>query len=99
MLILVLTLGVVRQCHPHQVAVIIVLILNEATVSGKRFVNAAIEIVLEYEGVAIRHVDAIQLPVVIRRRVGAIVKERIVDRKSTRLNSSHLGISYAVFCL
>src|ERR1039458_2617463 len=27
--------------------------------------------------------------------------ERIhsVDRKSTRLNSSHLGISYAVFCL
>src|SRR5262245_63595484 len=24
---------------------------------------------------------------------------RMVDRKSTRLNSSHLGISYAVFCL
>src|SRR5258705_7855838 len=24
---------------------------------------------------------------------------RISDRKSTRLNSSHLGISYAVFCL
>src|SRR5256885_11914531 len=24
---------------------------------------------------------------------------RIVDRKSTRLNSSHLVISYAVFCL
>src|ERR1035441_4418228 len=24
--------------------------------------------------------------------------ERWVDRKSTRLNSSHLGISYAVFC-
>src|SRR5438045_6034569 len=23
----------------------------------------------------------------------------IADRKSTRLNSSHLGISYAVFCL
>src|SRR5262245_63838394 len=26
-------------------------------------------------------------------------KEGGVDRKSTRLNSSHLGISYAVFCL
>src|SRR5262245_62354219 len=26
----------------------------------------------------------------------AVLKE---DRKSTRLNSSHLGISYAVFCL
>src|SRR5438045_7559671 len=26
-------------------------------------------------------------------------KNRAADRKSTRLNSSHLGISYAVFCL
>src|ERR1035441_11025181 len=25
--------------------------------------------------------------------------ETAIDRKSTRLNSSHLGISYAVFCL
>src|SRR5436853_3863611 len=31
-----------------------------------------------------------------RRTRGA---RRLVDRKSTRLNSSHLGISYAVFCL
>src|SRR5262245_62187662 len=30
-----------------------------------------------------------------RQRVGL----RRADRKSTRLNSSHLGISYAVFCL
>src|SRR5205814_8673657 len=27
------------------------------------------------------------------------IKEEILDRKSTRLNSSHLGSSYAVFCL
>src|SRR5258705_7147623 len=26
-------------------------------------------------------------------------RDRCADRKSTRLNSSHLGISYAVFCL
>src|SRR5262245_63091672 len=26
-------------------------------------------------------------------------RRRAEDRKSTRLNSSHLGISYAVFCL
>src|ERR1035441_10948267 len=26
-------------------------------------------------------------------------REHLEDRKSTRLNSSHLGISYAVFCL
>src|SRR5205814_7339121 len=29
----------------------------------------------------------------------AIAAENAEDRKSTRLNSSHLGISYAVFCL
>src|SRR5205814_9614352 len=29
----------------------------------------------------------------------ACLPERTTDRKSTRLNSSHLGISYAVFCL
>src|SRR5205807_5850194 len=36
-----------------------------------------------------------------RRRLprGAGVGECIQDRKSTRLNSSHLVISYAVFCL
>src|SRR5437762_6784209 len=35
------------------------------------------------------------------RRAGTawIVNERITDRKSTRLNSSHRCISYAVFCL
>src|SRR5258705_13634180 len=32
-----------------------------------------------------------------RRHFEALVGR--VDRKSTRLNSSHLGISYAVFCL
>src|SRR5262245_63554352 len=26
-------------------------------------------------------------------------EDELLDRKSTRLNSSHLGISYAVFCL
>src|SRR6266513_5107401 len=26
-------------------------------------------------------------------------RQRLVDRKSTRLNSSHVSISYAVFCL
>src|SRR5262245_54688334 len=37
---------------------------------------------------------------VLRRRLGRGRDEadRSLDRKSTRLNSSHLGISYAVFC-
>ena len=29
----------------------------------------------------------------------ALLRNAPSDRKSTRLNSSHLGISYAVFCL
>src|SRR2546430_6636989 len=33
------------------------------------------------------------------RKRGAGLSEREVDRKSTRLNSSHSQISYAVFCL
>src|ERR1039458_10364445 len=34
-----------------------------------------------------------------RRPASSIWRLSIIDRKSTRLNSSHLGISYAVFCL
>src|SRR3712207_7764806 len=30
---------------------------------------------------------------------GAITEQCLLDRKSTRLNSSHANISYAVFCL
>src|ERR1039458_10787358 len=35
------------------------------------------------------------LPIVFLTAFGSVER----DRKSTRLNSSHLGISYAVFCL
>src|SRR5438874_7826580 len=34
-----------------------------------------------------------------RRNGSTQTDERAVDRKSTRLNSSHVEISYAVFCL
>src|SRR3712207_7515064 len=38
--------------------------------------------------------------VLMRRRQGALRAEvKVGDRKSTRLNSSHANISYAVFCL
>src|SRR5262245_64520315 len=45
----------------------------------------------------IGHTDQLDLHagVALQER-GVLVEE---DRKSTRLNSSHLGISYAVFCL
>src|SRR5947199_6464264 len=32
-------------------------------------------------------------------QVDVVTVSQLLDRKSTRLNSSHLGISYAVFCL
>src|SRR5437899_3930650 len=35
----------------------------------------------------------------LRVQMQALKQLRRLDRKSTRLNSSHLGISYAVFCL
>src|SRR3712207_7833853 len=40
---------------------------------------------------------AARLVVAVGRRTPAMHRE--VDRKSTRLNSSHANISYAVFCL
>src|SRR5256885_7570907 len=35
----------------------------------------------------------------IARRLAGLTGAPFIDRKSTRLNSSHLVISYAVFCL
>src|ERR1035441_5181061 len=46
--------------------------------------------------------SACGLPAVPEKKTGFSLKSlsrSISDRKSTRLNSSHLGISYAVFCL
>src|SRR5437899_5510844 len=40
-----------------------------------------------------------QLGITISAPLKATVFLLFLDRKSTRLNSSHLGISYAVFCL
>src|SRR5690606_41993107 len=43
-----------------------------------------------------------RLPIIgddIKAQVGATIVHRTLDRKSTRLNSSHVKISYAVFCL
>src|ERR1039458_5194020 len=42
---------------------------------------------------------AIQFDVVWRVQINLEIAFAVIDRKSTRLNSSHLGISYAVFCL
>src|SRR2546426_4801558 len=38
-------------------------------------------------------------PALVQAAIGQKVSAEELDRKSTRLNSSHLVISYAVFCL
>src|SRR5256885_3924445 len=52
---------------------------------------------LSRPGRAVRVREA--LPVSALRRHAAARRRADTDRKSTRLNSSHLVISYAVFCL
>src|SRR5690625_6414402 len=52
------------------------------------------------------HVDAEAVARAVRERLGTVSRQAVydilnalTDRKSTRLNSSHVAISYAVFCL
>src|SRR5439155_3576948 len=55
--------------------------------------------------VTLGRTDTLELVAGVRQRdidrvaVGQTVRLRVEDRKSTRLNSSHVAISYAVFCL
>src|SRR6267142_5571641 len=46
-----------------------------------------------------QHVDQARQGEVALGRAHARLGERLLDRKITRLNSSHMSISYAVFCL
>src|SRR5256885_11167697 len=62
--------------------------LEEPDVAGALHVSAAAQLHRELTQAQYPHVLVVFL-----------AKERDGDRKSTRLNSSHLVISYAVFCL
>src|SRR5437868_11689096 len=48
-----------------------------------------------------RLANVAQMPDLIRipRKVENSLRQLVIDRKSTRLNSSHVSTSYAVFCL
>src|SRR3712207_7616263 len=49
---------------------------------------------------SLRTPSARELPALVRTFGGAVgLRGLVPDRKSTRLNSSHANISYAVFCL
>src|SRR2546426_12833617 len=57
--------------------------------------HTAVKIAPAYERPVVHVLDASRAVGV----VGALMSPEQQDRKSTRLNSSHLVISYAVFCL
>src|SRR3712207_8107386 len=57
---------------------------------------AVLRLLVEENGVALREGAALH---VLTRQAHRMAFEQEGDRKSTRLNSSHANISYAVFCL
>src|SRR5205807_4821413 len=63
---------------------------SEMALAEAREALAKATLLLRQAEIELEHVE-------IRSTIDGIVLER--DRKSTRLNSSHLVISYAVFCL
>src|SRR5256885_11976006 len=52
-------------------------------------------------GLRVGVMEVVMIKTLMARRYSKTMKEILarIDRKSTRLNSSHLVISYAVFCL
>src|SRR5690606_39825660 len=66
--------------------------------SGLRLhVAAAVRPTRRHVGLALVGVHV--LPAAPRRALGCRLRRNLEDRKSTRLNSSHVKNSYAVFCL
>src|SRR5688572_32018855 len=72
--------------------------LHDALPISVRLQPVEVEVVQVLRELHLRFERSPAFPLLVRR--GQLVAhERFVDRKSTRLNSSHSQISYAVFCL
>src|SRR5690554_7387626 len=69
--------------------------------SAKTFVVSDGHRVAGYFSLTVGQVDSLDAPDRVRKGMGQypIPVVILADRKSTRLNSSHVRISYAVFCL
>src|SRR3712207_8960747 len=70
------------------------LIVVEVVSPGSRSIDTGIKLERYFENPAVQH-----YLVMATERRAVIHCSRTADRKSTRLNSSHANISYAVFCL
>src|SRR5436305_3688568 len=77
-------------------------------IGGERVVGArlrVLELAREQEKAAGLHLEIRSVgrevggPHVLGQRLAQLARLHVRDRKSTRLNSSHVRISYAVFCL
>src|SRR5699024_11681309 len=74
--------------------------LNQDRTINKEAIALASDLVITFHG-AIDHSNSIIDPykLLMKYKVLDFYIEDYIDRKSTRLNSSHVSISYAVFCL
>src|SRR5262245_63106191 len=77
-----------------EVALIVMLVLIAVDIVTRSLFNFSLEVSDEVGGYMLVAIAFLSLSAC---HVNGSFHE--VDRKSTRLNSSHLGISYAVFCL
>src|SRR5271165_4451487 len=105
----------VRGLRPDHVDINVIGLCQSRLMTGRRFEtlggvlgDAEVRIFFDFERQAqetelVLQIDVRLQRVEIRQRVGIPViisfGEDPADRKSTRLNSSHVKISYAVFCL
>src|SRR5438309_7908271 len=64
-------------------------LFRSLVIFGRNSKTKLLENVSLFRGLSRKHLE----------RIGSLADEIDVDRKSTRLNSSHSSISYAVFCL
>src|SRR2546426_9295533 len=72
----------------------------ETLLNAEKEKKQAVQLSVTYPHISIEDSYAISTAVAQHRiKAGARLIGHKVDRKSTRLNSSHLVISYAVFCL
>src|SRR3712207_8868206 len=73
-----------------------------AVLAASSLIGMEAEVVCKREPRGLLVATFMQLKNPVARTVWAVVSprhRRVLDRKSTRLNSSHANISYAVFCL
>src|ERR1035441_2592151 len=80
--VMLIHLRIHGTAHKHQVFPSIIVVIEKLSAPAQKWISAFGDTHLRSD------IDEVPISV--------IAIERLIDRKSTRLNSSHLGISYAV---